>query len=140
MRRFGLLGACLTLFVSMALTVIPPAGADAPEPSITKCVRVFGYTVVQWDQAYLDQHYGKGSAFTQVQFHYSPFFEGSLVDAEIQGKSATAPTPVLAESVSAVLFINGGPGAFVTDEFNCSLIGNPHHLNRGAHVANGRQP
>jgi hypothetical protein len=139
LRIFGLLGACLALFVGVALTVIPSAGADAPEPRITKCVRIFGYTVVQWDQAYLDEHYGKGSAFTQVQFHYSPFFEGSVVDAEIQGRSATAPTPVQAESVDAVLFINGGPGAFVTDSFDCSFLGNSHHLNRGRHVAKGRQ-
>ena len=139
MRRFGLLGACLAVFV--ALTVIPPAGAAAPEPRITKCVRVFGITDVQWNDAWLDQ-FGKGAAVTSVTFEFSAVSPpDDIAIAVPEGRSAEVVTPFQAETVNASLSISGQDDDFFINDVPCTFFGNPQgHLDHGKHVANGRQP
>ena len=141
MRRFGLFGACLALFVGVALTAVAPAGGDPPAPRISKCTRIFGYTVVQWDTAWVDEHFGKGTVVTKVLFFYDP---GILrADGVIEGNSAIAETPLTASRARATLTFSSGPEGhhdqFTTAGLDCSALGNSHHLNRGRHRARGRQ-
>jgi hypothetical protein len=134
MRRFGLSGACLALFVGVALTATAPAGADPHAPRISKCVRT-GNTIVQWDTAWVDEHFGKGTDVTNVQFTW----DRGRAGGQIVGNFAIAETPLLAtRAVAAILTFSSGD-QFTTDGLNCSNVANPHHLNRGAHLAKGRQ-
>ena len=115
MRRLGLFGACLALFVGVALTAIPPAGAAAPAPTI-KC-DAGGDTVVHWDSAFLrERGFGK---VTEVTIRWTVLFGLHTAEgAAINGNNARTGTALFAtKAVAQLTFADGR--SFPTPEVGC---------------------
>ena len=118
MRRFGFLGAAFALLVAGSLTVVAPAGGVEAPPTLEHCWWWPGDTVVHWDNAWLEQRYdiskyGYGApgraTVKAVEFHWSHVLAGRTWRVDNPpGDTVRATTPIQAQDVYAVLFLENG--------------------------------
>ena len=104
------LGAVAAFALALALTVVAPAGATSPEPTIKHCHWWPGTTEVHWDTAYLLDVYGVNHVERVTIFWSGGLFgtgSASIVPHSF-GHHVSATTLIGALSARAELVLGGG--------------------------------